>query len=116
MFAGADRVAGGSQWSVRTNPASGDCKDHGTLFLLPVDRGRMHCALDVLVRHNGRGREGVRGVCSADRELAPWLPAILPFFRSFGLLIFVAGLNTLATPVECPCPSPKGIHGVVHDG
>src|SRR5437764_15398867 len=111
MFAGADRVAGGSQWSVRTNPASGDCKDHGTLFLLPVDRGRMHCALDVLVRHNGRRCPGVRGVCSGIREgvgvscfnRPVWF--VCPAWSlSLWVLIFAAGLNTVTVKVESLCP------------
>jgi threonine aldolase len=73
---GPNRVAGGGEWSLCADSAGRDCQDHGTIFLLSVDRGRVHCALDVFVRYDRRGCAGVCFVCG--RVSKGMKPALYP--------------------------------------
>ena len=59
-YSSADGLEGGGQRRVRANPPARHRQNQTAIFLLSVDRGRRHRALDVLVRHDGRGRKRLR--------------------------------------------------------
>src|SRR5208282_6141650 len=61
--ASQDCVSRGGERRVCANSAGGNQEDPRALFLLCVERRGVGGALDVLVRHNGRGRPRVCRVC-----------------------------------------------------
>src|ERR1019366_7883087 len=63
--ANLDCVPGGSERGVCANSSGGNPEDPGTVFLLCLERRGVAGALDVLVRHDRRGRPGVHGVCGS---------------------------------------------------
>src|SRR5579863_4249729 len=57
--AGTGGVEGRGQWRVRADSAVGDREDQGALLFLSLDRRGEYRALDVLVRYDRRGRQGL---------------------------------------------------------
>src|SRR5208282_3625071 len=61
--ASQDCVSGGGEWGVCANSSGGNSENPGALFLLCVERRGVSGALDVLVRHERRGRPRIHEVC-----------------------------------------------------
>src|SRR5208282_5603214 len=71
--ASQDYVSSGGEWRVRASSTGGDQEDTGAVLFLCVERGGVSGAMDVLVRHHGRGRPGVCEICGGSGERHPEL-------------------------------------------